>query len=63
MKQPQPQLNHLPFDVFVQRVTFAGEVHFASGEHVGIELEDAVGNCNGTVEEKTYFTCEPKVIT
>ncbi|CAN0114314.1 unnamed protein product [Pylaiella littoralis] len=42
------------------RVAFAGDVHFASGEHVGIELEDAVGDCNGTVEGKTYFNCEPK---
>lgn len=44
-----------------QRVTFAGEVHFASGEHVGIELDEAVGNCDGTVEGKTYFACKPKV--
>ncbi|CAN0527956.1 unnamed protein product, partial [Ectocarpus sp. 8 AP-2014] len=39
-------------------VAYAGEVHFARGEHVGVELDEAVGNCNGTVEGKTYFTCE-----
>lgn len=47
--------------IITQRLTFVGEVHFASGEHVGIELDEAVGNCNGTVEGKSYFTCDPKV--
>eukprot|EP00752_Nemacystus_decipiens_P008777 g7832.t1 len=42
------------------RVTFVGDVHFASGEHVGIELDEAFGDCDGTVEGKTYFTCKPK---
>lgn len=28
---------------------------------MGIELDEAVGTCNGTVEGKTYFTCNPKV--
>ena len=44
-----------------QRVAYVGEVHFANGEHVGVELEEAVGTCDGMVEGKRFFTCEPKV--
>lgn len=40
---------------------YVGEVHFANGEHVGIHLDEPVGNCNGVVEGKPYFACEPKV--
>lgn len=66
--QASSQSSHPPFDATrplydIQRVTFVGDVHFASGEHVGIELEDACGDSNGTVEGKTYFNCEPKVIS
>lgn len=50
----------VPIEI-MQRAAFVGEVHFASGEHVGIELEEAVGNCDGTVEGKTYFICEANV--
>eukprot|EP00904_Undaria_pinnatifida_P006940 jgi/Undpi1/3376/HiC_scaffold_15.g06749.m1 len=42
------------------RVAYVGEVHFANGEHVGVELEEAVGTCDGMVEGKRFFTCEPK---
>lgn len=44
-----------------QRVAYVGSVHFASGEHVGLELEEPVGNCNGTVEGTAYFSCDERV--
>lgn len=44
-----------------QRVIFTGEVDFAEGEHIGVELDDPVGNCNGTVDGKEYFVCDKKV--
>lgn len=28
---------------------------------MGIALDQAVGNCNGTVEGRRYFSCDPKV--
>ncbi|CAM9129165.1 unnamed protein product [Discosporangium mesarthrocarpum] len=42
------------------RVAYVGNVHFASGEYIGIELDVAVGDCNGTVEGQPYFFCEDK---
>jgi len=41
-------------------VRFAGEVEFAKGVWVGLELSNANGDSNGTKEGKTYFECIEK---
>ncbi|KAG7110756.1 Dynactin like protein [Verticillium longisporum] len=38
-------------------VRFAGTTHFASGEWVGIELEDDSGKNDGSVQGERYFDC------
>ena len=39
-------------------VRYYGKTHFAEGEWCGVELEDADGKHDGTVENVRYFTCE-----
>ncbi|KAL9139401.1 CAP-Gly domain [Amphidinium carterae] len=41
-------------------VKFSGPVDFASGEWVGIELDAPNGMHDGSVFDKSYFTCTPK---
>ncbi|KAL9139397.1 CAP-Gly domain [Amphidinium carterae] len=41
-------------------VKFSGPVDFASGEWVGIELDAPNGMHDGSVFNKSYFTCTPK---
>ena len=40
-------------------VRFAGNTHFASGYWVGVELEDASGKNDGSVQSQRYFDCQP----
>ncbi|XP_062502661.1 CAP-Gly domain-containing linker protein 4-like isoform X2 [Corticium candelabrum] len=39
---------------------FFGEAEFAPGKWAGIELDDAVGKNDGSVQGKVYFKCPPK---
>jgi len=41
-------------------VRYIGDVKFASGEWVGLELTEATGMHNGTVMHVPYFACEAK---
>ncbi|CAK9008891.1 unnamed protein product [Durusdinium trenchii] len=41
-------------------VRFNGTTSFATGSWIGVELDDAVGKNDGTVQEVTYFTCAAK---
>ena len=38
-------------------VRFAGNTHFAPGDWVGVELEDASGKNDGAVQGRRYFEC------
>lgn len=38
-------------------VRFLGNPHFAAGEWVGVELDDATGKNNGAVQGQRYFDC------
>ena len=38
-------------------VRFAGNTHFATGEWVGVELDDATGKNDGEVQGQRYFAC------
>jgi len=38
-------------------IAFFGETEFADGLWVGIELDEAIGKNNGTVQGHTYFVC------
>lgn len=40
-------------------VRFAGSTHFAAGDWIGIELDDATGKNDGSVQGERYFDCEP----
>ncbi|KAI0990408.1 hypothetical protein GJ496_007029 [Pomphorhynchus laevis] len=40
-------------------VAFTGTTKFASGEWVGIILDNPVGRNNGSVENFEYFKCPP----
>lgn len=40
-------------------VRFVGSTHFAAGDWVGIELDDATGKNDGAVQGERYFDCEP----
>lgn len=41
-------------------VRFLGETQFAAGKWAGIELENAEGKNNGSVDGVAYFKCKPK---
>lgn len=40
-------------------VRFIGTTHFAEGEWIGLELDDATGKNDGAVQGERYFNCEP----
>ena len=40
-------------------VQFIGNTHFAPGDWIGIELEDASGKNDGAVQGQRYFDCPP----
>lgn len=40
-------------------VQFVGNTHFAVGDWIGIELEDASGKNDGAVQGQRYFDCPP----
>ncbi|KAJ5380473.1 Dynactin [Penicillium cataractarum] len=40
-------------------VRFIGLTHFANGEWIGVELNDATGKNDGEVQGERYFQCEP----
>jgi len=44
----------------VARVRFAGAVPFSDGTWVGLELGDASGRNDGSVQGRRYFTCKPR---
>lgn len=39
-------------------VRFVGQPHFAAGDWIGVELEDASGKNDGSVQGERYFDCE-----
>ncbi len=39
-------------------VRFVGSAHFAGGDWVGVELDDATGKNDGAVQGERYFDCE-----
>ena len=40
-------------------VRFVGSAHFAGGDWIGVELDDATGKNDGAVQGERYFDCEP----
>jgi dynactin 1 len=40
-------------------VRFCGITHFADGEWIGLELDEATGKNDGSVQGERYFDCEP----
>ena len=38
-------------------VQFTGTTHFAAGDWLGVELDDATGKNDGAVQGERYFTC------
>jgi hypothetical protein len=40
-------------------VRFLGATHFAPGEWVGVELNEATGKNDGSVQGQRYFDCDP----
>ena len=40
-------------------VRFLGTTHFAPGEWVGVELTEATGKNDGSVQGQRYFDCDP----
>lgn len=43
----------------IARVHFVGNALFAAGEWLGVELEDASGKNDGSVQGQRYFDCKP----
>lgn len=43
----------------IARVHFIGNALFAAGEWLGVELEDASGKNDGSVQGQRYFDCKP----
>ena len=41
------------------KIAFIGKVKFASGDWVGVELEEGTGKNNGTIDGTTYFKAPP----
>lgn len=39
-------------------VKFVGSTHFAPGDWIGVELDDATGKNDGSVQGERYFDCE-----
>lgn len=39
-------------------VRFVGPTHFAAGDWIGVELDDATGKNDGSVQGERYFDCE-----
>lgn len=40
-------------------IRFVGDTHFAAGDWIGVELEDASGKNDGAVQGQRYFDCPP----
>jgi dynactin 1 len=40
-------------------VRFIGTTHFATGEWIGLVLDEATGKNDGSVQGERYFDCEP----
>lgn len=40
-------------------VRFIGTTHFAVGDWIGVELNEATGKNDGQVQGERYFNCEP----
>jgi dynactin 1 len=40
-------------------IRFVGETAFRPGRWIGVELEDATGKNDGSVQGKRYFDCDP----
>ncbi|KAK3094997.1 hypothetical protein FSP39_008880 [Pinctada imbricata] len=43
---------------FIGTVAYVGTTLFSSGKWIGVNLDDAKGKNNGTVQGRSYFTCE-----
>lgn len=43
----------------IARLHFVGNALFAAGEWLGVELEDASGKNDGSVQGQRYFDCKP----
>ena len=43
----------------IATVRFVGAAHFSSGDWVGVELEEASGKNDGSVQGQRYFDCTP----
>ncbi|XP_066286383.1 platelet binding protein GspB-like isoform X3 [Branchiostoma lanceolatum] len=41
-------------------LSYVGTVHFSQGEWCGIELDEPIGNHDGTVQDMRYFECSDK---
>ena len=44
----------------IAMVRYIGDAHFASGDWVGVELDDPSGKNDGSVQGQRYFECKPK---
>ena len=43
----------------IATVQFIGNTHFAAGDWIGVELDDASGKNDGAVQGQRYFDCTP----
>ena len=43
----------------IAKIHFTGETHFAGGNWLGVELDDASGKNDGAVQGQRYFSCKP----
>jgi len=43
----------------IARLRYIGDAHFATGDWIGVELDDASGKNDGSVQGQRYFDCEP----